>query len=582
MKHGLRSAIADGWRLTFPYFHSSNEKWSARGLLVAIIAMNLTLVGLSVLLNSWNGQWFNSLQNKDATAFTELLLWWHVGEDGFMPGFSLIVAVYIPIWVVRTYLRELLILRWRRWMTGSQLFNWLNDRAYYTIGLLHAPGRAADDGTDNPDQRIAEDVRDFTDYTLTYGLQFLSTVVSMLSFARILYTLSGSAEIFGLTITGYLFWVALIYAIVGTWLTHLIGRRLIPLEVGRQRLEADFRFGLIRVRENAEGIALYQGERVEGVGLMGRFAQVFTNARLIIIQRMKLNALTFGYEQVASIFPYVVASPRYFAGQIALGGLTRTASAFSQVQNALSWFIELYQTLAQWRATVQRLTRFSAAVAMARRMAEGGVKVEPGGGSVLDLSGMHLALPDGRTLLDGGPALPAGHSTVLSGRSGSGKSTLFRAVAGIWPFGAGTVRRPEGSMLFLPQRAYIPLGTLRRAVTYPAPPEDVPDEHVRDALEAVGLGALLPELDAEENWPQRLSGGEQQRLAVARALLQRPDWLFLDEATASLDPEGEAALYGVLKRRLPDTTILSIAHRPEVARWHESGLELKEGALAPV
>jgi len=302
--------------------------------------------------------------------------------------------------------------------------------------------------------------------------------------------------------------------------------------------------------------------------------------RAVMTRKKKLNALTQGYAQVAAIFPIVVASPRYFAGQIALGGLMRVAGAFSQVQSSLSWFVDSYAQLAAWKATVDRLTGFHTAIDMARTLSKAGVRLREGG-ETLSLDDVSLALPDGRVLLNqSGALLPRGGSAVVSGRSGSGKSTLFRAIAGIWPFGTGTVERPRGTVLFLPQRPYLPLGTLRSAVCYPAQPESIADEAVSQALTDTGLAALIPELDTEEPWAQRLSGGEQQRLAIARALLLRPDWLFLDEATANLDPEGEADLYRVLKAQLPDATILSISHRVEAKQWHDSHLTVRDGLIA--
>lgn len=581
MKGGLGAVLRDAWRLTAPYFRSE-ERWSARLLLLTIIAMNFAQVGATVLLNAWRGQFYDALQNKDAAGFMQLILLWRDSDAGFMPGFVPIVALYIPIAIYALYLTQLLQIRWRRWMTTRMLTDWLSDRAYYTIGLQNAPAPAvagASHGTDNPDQRISEDLNSFTNTTLNLGLDLLSTIVSLVSFAEILWTLSGAIEVFGIEVPGYMLFIAIVYAIVGTVLTHLVGRPLAALEFLRQKVEADFRFALVRVRENAEGIALYSGERSEMGGLFGRLSAVVLNWRQLMSRRKKLNALVQGYGQVAAIFPIVVASPRYFAGQIALGGLMRVAGAFSQVQSSLSWFVDSYQQLASWRATVDRLTSFQQAIAAARALADGGVRLRQGG-TALALNDVTLALPDGRNLLNcAALTLPAGRSTVISGRSGSGKSTLFRAIAGIWPFGGGAVERPAGTYLFLPQRPYIPLGTLRHAVTYPAETGAIADATVQQALTDVGLPALVPELDTDEPWAQRLSGGEQQRLAVARALLLRPDWLFLDEATASLDPEGEAELYQVLRQRLPGTTMLSISHRPEVARWHDDTLVFKDGAL---
>ena len=579
----IRGVLRDAWRLTAPYFRSE-ERWTARLLLVVIIALNFLQVGITVLLNSWRGEFYDSLQNKDFSGFLQLILSYRVSDNGFMPGFVPIVLVAIPCAIYAIYLTQLLQLRWRAWMTKQTLGNWLTGRAYYTIGLQNAPQRPASDpavtgATDNPDQRISEDLNNFTSTTLSYGLDLLSTIVSLVSFAQILWTLSGSVELLGVTIPGYMLFIAIIYAVVGTYLTHLVGRPLAVLEFLRQKTEADFRFALVRVRENTEGIALYRGEASENRSLLGRFAIIVQVTRSVMSRKKKLNALTQGYAQVAAVFPIVVAAPRYFAGQIALGGLMRVAGAFSQVQSSLSWFVDSYAQLAVWKATVDRLTGFNAAIAVAQRLAQGGVGVKEGG-TAISLEDVQLALPDGRVLLNmSAPLMTQGQSAVVAGRSGSGKSTLFRAIAGIWPFGHGTIQRPPGTVLFLPQRPYIPLGTLREVVTYPSTPGTIADAAVIEALTEAGLAGLVPDLDTDQPWAQRLSGGEQQRLAVARALLLRPDWLFLDEATASLDPEAEADMYRILKQRLPDSTILSIAHRPDVARWHDRHLTVRDAAI---
>jgi putative ATP-binding cassette transporter len=576
-KQGLGSVMRDAWRLASPYYLRSEERWSARLLLVTVIAMNFILVAINVQLNTWNGAIFNSLQQKSYQGFIDLLLLGYKEPSGWMIGFTPLAGSYILIAIYRTYLRQWLEIRWRRWFTERTLTAWMSDRAYYTIGLQQGA-----EGTDNPDQRISEDLNSFTTDTVTLSLSLLSNIVSLISFASILWALSGDGVILGVTIPGYLLWIAVLYAVIGTGLTHLIGRPLAALEFQRQRVEADFRFGLVRVRENAEGVALYGGEAAERANLMGRFVNVVANVRATMTRVKKLTALNAGYSQVAGIFPLIVVSPKYFAGTIELGGMMRVVGAFSEVQGALSWFVDAYPQLARWRATVGRLTGFNNAIETAKQLAQGGVRVAPGSVSGLSLDGVTLALPDGRTLLDDAAlSVPRGRSTVVSGRSGSGKSTLFRAIAGIWPFGGGTVQRPQGHSLFLPQKPYIPLGTLRQVVTYPAPPGTIDDTAVTGALTDVGLGALVPELDTEAPWAQRLSGGEQQRLAVARALLLRPDWLYLDEATASLDPEGEAELYRLLRTHLPETTIVSIAHRPEVAQWHDDTLVFSEGALKP-
>jgi vitamin B12/bleomycin/antimicrobial peptide transport system ATP-binding/permease protein len=566
---GLGPFLRDAWRLTRPYY-VSEEKWSARGLLLTIILLNLSLVGMSVVLSFWNREFYNSLQNKDWESFIALLFWYRRTEIGFMPGFCGVAAVYIVVAVYRTYLNQWLQIRWRRWLTGRFLNEWLADRAYYRISLT--TDRPAV-GTDNPDQRIQEDLRDFVDSTLSLGLGLLSNIVSLFSFVGILWGLSGPLTLLGVTIPGYMVWVALIYAAIGTTLTHLVGRPLVGLNFRQQRVEADFRYALVRLRENMEGVALYGGEEEEKDNLARRFSYVIGNWWAIMQRTKLLNSLIAGYEQVAVVFPIIVAAPRYFAGQLPLGGLTQTAGAFGRVQDSLSWFVTAYASLASWRATVERLTTFHRAIVAARAAAREGIVLADTGTNSIDLRDLTLDLPNGASLLrNANLRFRPGESVVVTGRSGSGKSTLFRAIAGIWPFGSGQVERPAERCLFLPQRPYIPLGTLRHVIAYPAPTSAFEKHAMAQALEDAGLPGLVPHLDDDENWAQRLSGGEQQRVALARALLAKPDWLFLDEATASLDPESEAHLYRTLKQKLPDTTIVSIAHRPTVAQFHDHRL----------
>lgn len=574
----LGPVLSDAWRLALPYFRSE-EKWSARLLLASIIALNLTLVGMTVVLSYWNRAFYDSLQNKDWDLFLQLLFSYRTGENGFMLGFVPIVIVYIPVAIYRTYLNQWLQIRWRRWMTERLLTDWLSDRAYYTISLTADPSGS---GTDNPDQRIAEDLRKFVDDTLRLGLGLLSNVVSLFNFALILWTLSGSVTILGVSVPGYMLFAAIIYAVIGSVLTHYVGRPLAMLEFQQEKREADFRFSLVRLRENTEGIALYGGEASEKGGLETRFSAVVQNWRQLMNRQKLLNALIAGYEQAAVIFPIIVAAPRYFSGAITLGGLTQTAGAFARVQGSLSWFIEAYAALASWRATVARLAGFRRSIDAARSLVDQGIRFQSVENEGITTRDVRLLLPDGTLLLDhSGMLFPQGQSTAISGRSGSGKSTLFRALAGIWPYGAGMVERPPGRYLFLPQRPYIPLGTLRHAVTYPADDGSFSDDAVQEVLAGAGLSALALQLNEDQPWSQRLSGGEQQRLAVARALLQRPDWLFMDEATASLDPEAESELYSTLRRELPDTTIISIAHRPAVAGFHDTAKVFRRGAGQP-
>ena len=571
----LSGFFDDFWSIARPYWQSE-ERWPARGLLALVVFLNLALVGMSVLLSYWNREFFNALQEKRADAFWQLLFWWQDTDSGPMPGFVFVAALYILIAVYQLYLRQALQIRWRRWLTREYLQDWLADRAYYRIALT-------DPGTDNPDQRIAEDLRDFVDSTLALGLGLLRSIVTLFSFILVLWGLSGSFTLFGIEIPGYMVWVALVYSVLGTLLAHWIGRPLIRLNFNQQKVEADFRYALVRFRDNAEGIALHGGEADEQRGLAARFQRLIENWWSIMVATKRLTFFTAGFAQVAAVFPIVVASPAYFRGAIPLGGLTQTANAFGEVQGALSWVVDNYRELTSWRATVQRLVGFMAAIAAARAATRNGdgVQATRQPGPDLRIEDVTLTLPDGRVLIGGASArIAPGERVLVAGASGSGKSTLFRAIAGIWPFGKGRIAVPEGArVLFLPQRAYLPLGTLRRALCYPLDAASVPEERLQAALTDAGLGHLAARLDEEESWDRRLSGGEQQRVALARALLVQPDWLFLDEATASLDPEGERAFYETLRTKLPQASIVSIAHRPAVAEHHERALRVKERHL---
>ncbi|HEX9182788.1 MAG TPA: ABC transporter ATP-binding protein/permease [Burkholderiales bacterium] len=553
------------WRLAKPYWVSS-ERGKGLALLATVVALTLMVVWLEVQFNSWNNDFYNTIQDKDQAEFFRQL-----GK------FTLLAFIWIVTGVYRTYFLQMLQIEWRTWLNERYLGAWLAERAYYRLQLL-------DKGTDNPDQRVAEDLRLFVDATLSLTLGLLSAVVTLVSFIAILWTLSGALELWGFTIPGYMVWFALAYAVAGTWLAHVIGKPLIGLEFGQQRYEADYRFALVRLRENAEGVALYRGEQEELANFRSRFASVIGNWWSIMRKQKQLGWFTSFYGQAAIIFPFVVAAPRYFSGQIPLGGLMQTASAFGQVQGALSWFINAYTQFAAWKATVDRLAGFSAALERTRAEAErlDGERGE-GAGESLEARELSLALPQGRVLL--APTtfeLKRGEAVLVSGPSGAGKSTLFRALAGIWPYWHGKVLLPKGArLLFLPQKPYLPIGALKHAVCYPADAASRGGEEVGEALRAVGLGHLAQDLARAENWAQVLSGGEQQRLAFARALLNRPDWLFLDEATASLPDDTQAALYGLLKERLPGTTVVSIGHRASLAPFHARRLRWEGTSLAP-
>jgi putative ATP-binding cassette transporter len=557
------------WKLARPYWFSE-ERWRARGLLAAIVGLSLGLVYLLVLFNEWNRDFFNALQNKEADDAIDLLLY-----------FAFLAAIFIAVSIYRLYLRQMLEMRWRVWLTRQYLGDWLGDRTYYRLEL-------AAGATDNPDQRIAEDLRSFTSATLTLALGLLQEGVTLVSFIFILWTLSGplTFPLAGLTMTvpAYLVWVALAYALAGSVLTHYVGRRLIPLNFQKERLEADFRFSLVRVRENAEGVALYRGEANESVSLLARFERIRANWWEIIRYTKRLTAFTVGYGQVAVVFPFMVALPRYFSGALSFGQLMQLAQAFGQVQGSLSWFVDSYAQLAVWKASVDRLLTFNHALEEAKLAAAGtgGIVVAEASGADLSADDLNLDRPDGRPIVSGASlAIRPGERVLVTGPSGAGKSTLFRGIAGIWPFGSGRVALPAGArILFLPQKPYIPIANLSDAVSDPAAPGTYSDEALADALRDCRLGALVDRLHEVANWSMKLSVGEQQRLAIARALLFAPDWLFLDEATSALDEPTERELYELLRARLPSTALVSIAHRPTVAVHHARHLELSATAAA--
>jgi putative ATP-binding cassette transporter len=544
------------WALTRPYW-VSEKRGTGLVLLATVVGLALLGVWLEVQFNTWNREFYNTFESKDQAEFFRQL--------GL---FTILAALYIINGVYRQYFQQMLMIEWRSWMTERYLADWLQDRAYYRLQLL-------DKGTDNPDQRIADDLNIFVDLTLSLALGLLSAVVTLVSFIGILWAMSGALEVLGVAIPGYMVWVALGYAIVGTWLTHLIGRPLVKIGFDQQRYEANFRFSLVRLRENAEGVALYRGEGGELASFRARFADVISIWWTKMLKQKQLGWFQSFYGQVAIIFPFLVASPRFFAGKVPLGEIFQVASAFGQVQGALSWFINVYASYANWKATVERLTSFTEALEQARQeSARLDGDREEGRPGVLRLERLELDLPQGQPLL--APAtleLNEGESVLLTGPSGAGKSTLFRAIAGIWPYWKGRILLPKGAtLLFLPQRAYLPIGSLKFAAAYPADASAIGDDAVREALAAVGLGKLAGDIAREENWAQLLSGGEQQRVAIARALLNKPDWLFMDEPTAALPDEAQAALYRLLKERLPGTTLVSIGHRAELAQFHSRQL----------
>jgi putative ATP-binding cassette transporter len=568
MANSTGSLLRDAWRIARPYWFSE-ERWSARLLLAVVVAMNLGQIGINVRLNYWRNDFINTLQNYDESGF-----FYQIGL------FTLLATAYILMLIYGLYFQQMLTIRWRQWMTNVYLREWLAGKTYYRLQLTG-------DSTDNPDQRISEDLNLFPSQTLQLSIGLMTNVVTVASFSYILWTLSGPLVLAlgGLgtwTIPGYMFWAAIIFTAISTWIVIRLGRPLINLSFAQQRFEADFRFSLVRLRENTESIAFYGGEDRELDVFSDRFGRVFANFWAIMVRTRLLGFAQGGSNQIAVIFPYLVAAPRYFGEKLPLGEITQVVDAFGQFQSALAWVLNSYNDIATWLAVVRRLTTFRDRLEEIQAEAQ---KPQPitieRAGAGLAVNDLALDLPDGRPLRQGlSFEVAPGKALLIQGATGAGKSTMLRAIAGLWPFGRGRVRLDPGRPFFIPQKSYVPLGSLRGALLCPDAGEGVKSEELVDALTKVGLGRFASELDKVDMWAQRLSGGEQQRLALARVLLAKPTTIFLDEATASLDESGQTTLYEMLRALPWHPTIISVGHRSGLRQLHDQVLDLDSARAA--
>ena len=557
-----RQFFRDVWYLTKSYWQSE-EKKKAFFLLGCIIALTLGVVYMLVLLNQWNNSFYSALQNYDAKKIFDELI-----------HFSWLAAIYILLAVYSYYLQQTLILNWRRWLTTRFIDIWLQNKTYYNLQMFGKD-------TDNPDQRISEDVRQFVEMTLSFGIGILKAFCTFASFVVILYNLSGSLSFTFMgktwTINGYMLWASLLYSVIGTYITHIVGRKLVKINFIQQKYEADFRFSMIRLRESAESVAFYRGEAQEGSVFKQRFKMLLDNFWKLVNKQKQLVFLNSGYSQIAIIFPFVVALNRYLTKEVTLGGLMQVASAFGRVQDSLSYFVDMYSSIAQWQAVVMRLTCFGHHMHDVYQQAERFHVERFAAADVVEVNNMQINLPDGKPLLENiSFTLHPGHNVLIKGVSGSGKSTLLRAISGIWPFVDGKIFLPErDKLMFIPQKSYLPLGTLRAALNYPGN-KPIDDTELIYLMDLCQIGYLKDKLDLEADWSHVLSVGEQQRLAFVRAHIQQPQWLFLDEATSALDEDTEATMYSLLQERLQQTTVVSVGHRSTLNKYHELVLRLNK------
>ena len=555
------------------YWRDPKTRWRARGQVAGLLLASLAQIGLAIWTNRWNRNFFDAVERRDV--------------DGFLTQIGIfVVIVILSITAVRFHLhfKRRLQVGWRQWLSHQTMDRWLEQGRHYQLQFLPGPH-------DNPDGRIAEDIRIATEFAVEFAHSIFYCGLLLITFLGILWTLSGSIVVplgsSSFEIGGYMVWAALLYSGLGSVLTLVFGRPLVRATDTRQSREADYRFGLVRVREHAEGIAFMRGELGERRRLYDAFGSILGAWNLQTSGQGRLIMLTTAYTTLATVFPVIVAAPRYFAGSITLGGLMQTTQAFLQVQQALSWLVDNFPRFAEWRASVERVVQLHEGLTELEESAVGeddvAIVVAPGEGPVLRLRNVDIAQPDGSVLVSSATAeIKLGERVLVQGESGTGKSTLLRAVAGLWPWGNGAIDLPaSGKLMFMPQRPYLPVGTLRAALTYPDPPDGFDDAALSDVLRAVALEHLIERLDEEGQWDHQLSGGEQQRLAFARLLLHKPDWIFLDEATSALDEENQQRIMALLAERQADATVVSIGHRPGLEAFHQRELVLvrtEEGA----
>ncbi|MDD3265558.1 MAG: ABC transporter ATP-binding protein/permease [Burkholderiales bacterium] len=557
-KRTLIQSFKDCWNLAKPYW-ASNEKWRAIALVSVVIILNLLTVYMSVLLNKWNNSFYDSIQQYDKERFFSLLL-----------TFTYYAFTSMFFQVCSYLCQKVLYIRWRKWLNTYYLDKWFYKEAYYKSRFIG--------NIDNPDQRISQDIGGFINTVLSLTLGFISNVVTLFSFVFILYNLSGalSFTLFNhhIVIDGYMVWVAIIYAFVGTYITFKIGRPIIRLNFIQEAVEATFRFGLMRVREYSENIAFYHGEKQEKQNLQNKFGNVIENFMAIMYRQIKLDIFSSVYGQIAIIFPILVASPRYFAKIIKLGDLMQISSAFGRVQGALSFFMDAYGSLAGLRATMDRLQGFTSITEKAAELPQ--LEKQEIKQNYLSVENLSIHLPNnGRQLINNlSFAANSGDRLFIKGRSGSGKTTIFRALSGLWPYSTGQIyKASDKTELFVGQQTYIPNVTLREAISYPLTviPDDVT---INNIMEKCSISHLQEYLDQELEWHKILSLGEQQRVSFARVLLNKPDIIYLDEATSAMDEEMEEQLYSLLVEELPNSAILSIGHRSTLAKFHTQEINL--------